>query len=106
LRLFHQILPRLRKNRSERSLMAKKMVKPKITSSTVNSIDKELATHLKKAEEHLIAAVKLFARKSPPERHADFLKRLVRAQELVTWVRRDELVRARGLIRATKSVKK
>lgn len=87
--------------------MAKKMAKPKMSNPNITSIDKELATHLKKAEEHLIAAVKLFARKTPPERNADFFKRLVRAQELVTWVRRDELVRMRGVIRvATKRAKK
>ena len=31
----------------------------------------------------------------------DFQNRLIRAQELVTWVRRDDLVRMRGLIRVT-----
>lgn len=60
------------------------------------TIDDELAAHLEKAEEHLIAAVKLFARKAPPQRHKDFLDKLTRHQEGVTGLFREELVRMRG----------
>jgi len=81
--------------------MAKKMAKPNMSGSNTTVLEKELATHLRKAEEHLIEAVKLFARKGAPERSIDFQNRLIRAQELVTWVRRDDLVRMRGLIRVT-----
>ena len=54
---------------------------------------------LEKAEEHLIAAVNLFSRKVHPERHRDYLPRLVRAQELVTTLFREELIRIRGPIK-------
>jgi hypothetical protein len=75
--------------------MAKKMPTPKI-----QTVDDELADHLKHAEEHLIKAVRLFARKVPPERHADYQKRLIRAQESVTTLFREELIRIRGPFKA------
>src|SRR5436853_605963 len=50
--------------------------------------DVALAHHLKKAEEHLIEAVKHFNRKHPPDRHHDFVERLGRVQERVTTLRR------------------
>lgn len=87
--------------------MAKKMPKPSMGSPKVSSIDQQLAGHLKRAEAELIEAVKLFSRKTPPDRNRDFLSRLIKAQELVTWIRRDELVLRRGLMRANfKVVKK
>lgn len=70
--------------------MAKKTI-PKI-----KTVDQELAEHLESAEEHLIAAVKLFARRMPPNRSKDYLPRLVRAQEMVTTLFREELIRIRG----------
>ena len=79
--------------------MPKKMSSPKMNGPKLNTVDKELSAHLKEAEKHLIAAVKLFSRKTKPERHADYQKRLVRAQELVTWLLREELIRARGPLR-------
>lgn len=63
------------------------------------SPDEEFAEHLNKAEEHLISAVKLVSRKGKPERHIDYQKRLVRAQEMVTTLFREELVRIRGPIK-------
>lgn len=74
--------------------MAKKMPTP-----NVKTVDHELTEHLRIAEEHLIAAVKLFSRKAKPERRSDFLDRLVRAQETVTWLMREELIRIRGPLR-------
>lgn len=61
--------------------------------------DQLLAHHLGKAEEHLIAAVKLFEKEVKPERHHDYVARLIRAQENVTWLYREELVRIRGPIK-------
>lgn len=68
--------------------------------------DRELADHLKKAEEHLIAAVKLFSEKKPPKRTLAYMERLDRAQEMVTGLLREELVRIRGPIKMTVSVGK
>lgn len=61
--------------------------------------DVALAHHLKKAEEHLIEAVKLFERKHKPNRHQDFIDRLGRVQERVTTLYREELIRIRGPIK-------
>lgn len=80
--------------------MPKKMAPPKI-----KTVDDQLAEHLRVAEDHLIAAVKLFSRKVSPERHKDYLPRLIRAQELVTTLFREELVRIRGPIRVVKGKK-
>jgi hypothetical protein len=71
----------------------------------VNS-DDELADHLKKAEHHLIEAVKLFSEKNPPNRVSAYINRLGRAQELVTGLYREELIRIRGPIKLTVSAKK
>lgn len=78
--------------------MAKKV--PKVDSVVgLTSPDDVLTHHLEKAEEHLIKAVRLFERKVKPERHPDYLARLTRAQELVTWLFREELIRIRGPIK-------
>lgn len=71
----------------------------KNTGPVLTTVDQKLAEHLEKAEEHLIAAVKLFGRKTPPDRHKDFVARLVRHQEGVTTLFREELIRIRGPIR-------
>jgi hypothetical protein len=71
--------------------VAKKMPTPKI-----QTVDDQLTEHLRQAEDHLIAAVKLFQRKVAPERQKDYLPRLVRAQEGVTTLLREELIRIRG----------
>lgn len=75
-------------------------------ASKHKTIDDELAAHLERAEEHLIAAVKLFARKTPPKRNTDYQQRLTRAQELVTTLFREELVRIRGPLKVKFKVKK
>lgn len=69
------------------------------TTPKIQTVDQKLAEHLEKAEEHLIAAVKLFGRKTPPDRHKDYVARLVRSQETVTTLFREELIRIRGPIR-------
>lgn len=63
--------------------------------------DELLADHLNKAEEHLIAAVKLFEEKKPPKRTIDYMAKLSRVQETVTSLYREELVRIRGPIKMT-----
>lgn len=68
--------------------------------------DQQLADHLRKAEEHLIEAVKLFEQKKAPKRTLDYIARLIRAQEGVTHLMREELVRIRGPIKMTVSVGK
>lgn len=71
----------------------------------VNS-DKELADHLKHAEEHLIEAVKLFENKKAPKRTLDYIAKLGRVQEAVTTLYREELVRIRGPIKMTVAASK
>jgi hypothetical protein len=66
---------------------------------TTNAVDAELAEHLKQAEYHLIAAVKLFSGHRPPSRVGTYLQRLERAQEAITGLYREELVRIRGPVR-------
>jgi hypothetical protein len=65
----------------------------------IKSVDAQLAEHLLRAEESLIAALELFSKGKRPERPSEYLKRLTRAQELVTSIYREELVRKRGPIR-------
>lgn len=59
-------------------------------------VDELLADHLKQAEAHLIAACKLFSGPQKPNRVPTYWQRLHRAQEAVTWLYREELVRIRG----------
>lgn len=68
--------------------------------------DRELADHLRHAEEHLIEAVKLFEEKKPPKRTLDYMAKLGRVQETVTSLYREELVRIRGPIKMTVSAGK
>lgn len=75
-------------------------------ADVVMSADEKLADHLKQAEEHLIAAVKLFELKPHPERTHAYLERLTRAQEMVTTLFREELVRIRGPIKMTATISK
>lgn len=77
------------------------MAKQVHVAQQIRSVDSELTEHLKKAEEHLIAAIEMFAKKTKPDRNAYFLDRLNRAQGMVTAILREELVRARGPIRVT-----
>ena len=67
----------------------------------VKSVDQELAEHLKKAENHLIEALTLLSRRNGPNRTPEYAKRLTRAQETVTALLREELVRIRGPIKVT-----
>src|SRR3954471_8420919 len=59
------------------------------------TVDNELADHLKEAEHHLIEAINLLSRHRPV-RGAIYIKRLGGAQETVTALYREELVRMRG----------
>ena len=77
--------------------MAKIKIPEKITENT--NVDDALAYHLKKAEMHLITAVELFQKKNPPHRNVNYPERLIKAQEIVTALFREELVRIRGPIK-------
>lgn len=61
--------------------------------------DQELAHHLEHAENHLISAVELFGKAKKPSRSDTYVKRLTHAQETVTSLYTEELVRIRGPIR-------
>ena len=63
-------------------------------------IDDQLAEHLEQAEHHLIGAVNLFLEKKQLSRRTGYFTRLNRAQELITGLYREELVRQRGLKRS------
>lgn len=67
-----------------------KQTKPRL------SVDDQLSEHLSKAEYHLIRAVEMFAEKKSLTRRNGYLSRLVRSQETVTGLYREELVRQRG----------
>lgn len=69
-------------------------------------VEAKLTHHLEMAEEHLIEAVKLFEREYKPQRHHDYITRLIRAQEMVTGLFREELIRIRGPIKVTAKVAK
>lgn len=73
-----------------------------IVKEAVKSVDAQLAEHLEKAEHHLIEAVKLFELTKHPERHPSYVEKLSRAQELVTSLYREELVRIRGPLKVAK----
>jgi hypothetical protein len=70
-------------------------------AEVIASNEEQLTYHLNKAEEHLIEAVKIFERKHPPKRSLGYIDRLVRAQEMVTLLYREELIRIRGPIKMT-----
>ena len=72
---------------------------PRTTRSRVKkptSVDAELAEHLNQAEDHLVKAVELFLRPSAPKRRVGYLSRLSGAQEAITSLNREELLRIRG----------
>lgn len=83
-------------------MAAKEVAKAAISKAAViASNDEQLTHHLNRAEEHLIEAVKLFERHHPPKRTLAYIGRLVRAQEMVTLLHREELIRIRGPIKMT-----
>lgn len=86
--------------------MAKKAGVEPAAKQVLVDVDEKLAYHLKNAEEHMIAALELFGMEHKPERHKDFVARLTRAQELVTGLFREELIRIRGPIKMTAKVSK
>ena len=70
---------------------------PKLSKKS--SVDDQLTEHLKEAEHHLIGAVELFAEKKQLSRRTGYFTRLVRSQETITGLYREELVRQRGALR-------
>lgn len=75
------------------------MSKQVLKAKAVKSVDDQLADYLLRAEESLIAALELFSKGKGLDRPSESLKRLTRAQEMVTTLLREELVRKRGFIR-------
>lgn len=74
--------------------------KPAIVQKATKNADVDLATHLKEAEKHLIAAVKLFSGQKKVSRRPGYTQRLISAQETITGLYREELVRIRGPIQS------
>jgi len=70
--------------------------KAAIVRKSPKNVDDELAEHLKKAEDALIGAVKLFSGQLKPLRRESYYRRLILAQETITGLYREELVRIRG----------
>lgn len=69
---------------------------PKPAPKKPTSVDEQLAEHLKQAEHHLIAAVELFLGEEKPQRRVGYQGRLTQAQEAITTLYAEELVRIRG----------
>lgn len=67
--------------------------KPAIIQKTTKNTEDLLADHLKNAEHHLIEAVKLFLGAKKVERRPDYSRRLIQAQETITALYREELIR-------------
>lgn len=84
-------VPKVRKSTSTVVNKAAK-AKPKAPPN----LDDQLTEHLKQAEHHLIAALELFSGKSKALRRVEYYKRLLGAQETITALYREELVRIRG----------
>ncbi len=70
-----------------------------IVRKSVKSVEDQLAWHLEQAEDHLIGAVKLLSGQSKPLRRESYCRRLISAQETITGLYREELIRIRGPIR-------
>lgn len=64
-----------------------------VAKAKTTSVDDRLTEHLNQAEDHLISAVNLFAEEPTLNRRVGYLERLVRTQETVTSLHREELVR-------------
>jgi hypothetical protein len=60
------------------------------------TVDDQLTNYLDVAEDALIGAIKLFSEHPKLQRRVGYLTRLARAQELITGLHREELVRKRG----------
>jgi hypothetical protein len=81
-------------------IVAKPSAKPKrkVARPKPLSEDDRLAEHLKQAEHHLIEAVTLFSGPRKVARRVGYQSRLENAQEAITGLYREELVRIRGPI--------
>lgn len=78
----------------------------KSVPKTPKTPDDYLAHHLEHAEDHLISAAKLFEEDDKPKRNEMFVKRLLTAQETVTSLYGEELIRIRGPLRPPKRQRK
>lgn len=77
-----------------------------LDQKTSDLANKQLAEHLKQAEHHLIEAINLFSGEKGPVRGIGYYRRLGGAQEAVTALHREELVRMRGPQRPVKGKKR
>jgi hypothetical protein len=71
----------------------------KAKAKIVVSVDDQLTEHMRQAEHHLIAAVELFTGDPKLTRRVGYFTRLVNAQESITGLYREELIRVRGPLR-------
>lgn len=85
--------------------MARQKITP-IKAALLGTSDEKLCYHLEQAEDHLIQGILLFEEKDRPDRDSGYRRRLTRAQETVTGLYGEELVRKRGLVRDTRSKKR
>lgn len=67
------------------------------------SVDDQLTEYLTSAEDALIGAVKLFSEDRKLNRRVGYLTALIRAQEAITGLRGEELIRKRGLMKPPKT---
>jgi len=70
--------------------------KAAIIQKATKNTDERLTDHLKNAEHHLIEAVKLFSGEKNLSRRVGYSERLSLAQETITSLYREELIRIRG----------
>ncbi len=74
----------------------------KIRVKAPKSRDEQLTEYLKIAEDALVSAIELFSGQSGPQRRVGYYSRLIRAQEAITGLYREELVRIRGPLKIKK----
>jgi hypothetical protein len=72
-----------------------------IVQKATKNADDQLAEHLKHAEHHVIEALKLFSGPKDTLRRVGYYSRLISAQETITALYREELVRIRGPIKGS-----
>lgn len=70
--------------------------KIEIVRKTTKNKDAQLAEHLEQAEHHVIEALKLFSGPKDALRRPGYYQRLNSAQEAITSLYREELIRIRG----------
>lgn len=98
MKFLAEKVPKLRTKEGHLPRFAKK--------SDHKTADEQLAHHLEQAENHLIGAVEQFGGANKPKRNEMFVKRLAHAQETVTSLHAEELIRIRGPLRPPRGRRK